>query len=305
MKEELKTPWTGKTPKNTEKFRQEQAADKLELKINPEFEKLIPPLRGDEQVSLHLSLWKEGCRDALVIWNGYIVDGHNRYKYCKQKNIPFKVIERHFADEKEAKVWMIDNQMARRNIESAARISLALVKEGLLRDEARSRQACGQGGVLLPPDLAEGSKGDVRDIIAKDAGVSHGTVDKFLFIQKHASEEEMKRLCSGERDAEGNKLSIDGLHKKINKEFAEKELHERGVQTNRYRVIYVDPPMDMSWFEMEKTPVDQLAKKDAVIFLWTTPFNIKESIKLMESWGFDYQTLLVWDMETPIYWTEV
>jgi hypothetical protein len=98
---------------------------------------------------------------------------------------------------------MIDNQMARRNLESAAKISLALLKKDLLRDEAGERMLAGKK-LDPPPDLAEGGKGDVRDIIAKDAGVSHGTVDKFLFIQKHASEEEMKRLCSGERDAEGN-----------------------------------------------------------------------------------------------------
>jgi hypothetical protein len=99
VKQEIKIPWAGKTPKNTENLRQEKDAEGLDLKINPEFEKLIPPLRGDEQVSLHLSLWREGCRDALVIWNGYIVDGHNRYKFCKQKDIPFKVIERNFSTE--------------------------------------------------------------------------------------------------------------------------------------------------------------------------------------------------------------
>jgi hypothetical protein len=266
VKEELKTSWAGKTPKNTEKLRQEKDAEGIDLRINPDFEKLIPPLRGDEQVSLHLSLWREGCRDALIVWNNYIVDGHNRYKYCKQKNIPFRVIERHFADEKEAKVWMIDNQMARRNIESAVRISLALLKRGLLSDKARGRQ--GRRNDLykdniknIPPDLAESSKGDVRDVIAKEAGVSHGTVDKFLFIKEHAPEEDVKRLCSGERDLKGNKLSIDGLHKKIKKEITEKDLQERGVQTNKYRVIYADPPMDLSWSEMEKPPVDELAKK--------------------------------------------
>lgn len=71
------------------------------------------------------------------------------------------------------------------------------MKEGLLRDKAEARMLSGKK-IDPPPDLAEGGKGDVRDVIAKDAGVSHGTVDKFLFIRDQASEEEMKRLCSGE-----------------------------------------------------------------------------------------------------------
>ena len=70
------------------------------------------------------------------------------------------MIERHFADEKEAKVWMIDNQMARRNIESAARISLALVKKDLLSDSAKDRQEDSrfQKSNTAPVDLPEPQK---------------------------------------------------------------------------------------------------------------------------------------------------
>lgn len=55
----------------------------MNLKINKEFEELIPPLTIEEEENLENSLKNEGCRDALVVWNGTIVDGHHRYKICK------------------------------------------------------------------------------------------------------------------------------------------------------------------------------------------------------------------------------
>ena len=88
--------------------------------------------------------------------------------------------------------------MGRRNIESAAKIRLALKKEGIRTKEARSRQACGQGGVLLPQELAEASSefGEVRDLIGKECGVSGFTVDKFKYIEKNAPNL-ADDLCSG------------------------------------------------------------------------------------------------------------
>ncbi len=57
----------------------------------------------------------------------------------------------------------------------------------MLARQARERQACGQGGVLLRENLPQASQeGKVRDLIVQDAGVSGNTVDKFKYINKTA-----------------------------------------------------------------------------------------------------------------------
>ena len=43
--------------------------------------------------------------------------------------------------------------------------------------KARERQACGQGGNLLPENLPEANKGDARDLAAAQVGLSGKTVD--------------------------------------------------------------------------------------------------------------------------------
>jgi len=44
---------------------------KMDIKIDPEFAALIPPLSAEELVGLEASIAVEGCRDALVTWQEY------------------------------------------------------------------------------------------------------------------------------------------------------------------------------------------------------------------------------------------
>ena len=52
------------------------------MRIDEEFQKLIPALTPEEYKGLEASILAEGCRDALVVWGDVLVDGHNRYKIC-------------------------------------------------------------------------------------------------------------------------------------------------------------------------------------------------------------------------------
>lgn len=88
--------------------------------IEEQFKHFIPPLAEDEFRQLEENIRKEGCRDALVVWerNGkyILIDGHNRYQICTAYNLPFRVQLIDFADEEAAKDWMINNQLGKRNV---------------------------------------------------------------------------------------------------------------------------------------------------------------------------------------------
>lgn len=84
--------------------------------IDAEFRNLIPPLSNEERELLEKNLRLDGCRDPLVIWNGLLLDGHNRYEICQRLNIPFKVIAANLANRQAAINWIIDNQLGRRNL---------------------------------------------------------------------------------------------------------------------------------------------------------------------------------------------
>ena len=91
------------------------------LTILKELREHIIPLGEEELFLLENSIVKEGCREALIVWEKtddqlILVDGHNRFKICEKNNIPFKVKKIKFSSIEEAKLWMIDNQMGRRNL---------------------------------------------------------------------------------------------------------------------------------------------------------------------------------------------
>jgi hypothetical protein len=92
------------------------------VKIDREFQNLIPPLSPSELADLHRSLDAEGCRDALVVWKGHdtLVDGHNRIRYCREKGYPFPVVEKDFASKDEVRAYIISTQLGRRNLSPAA-----------------------------------------------------------------------------------------------------------------------------------------------------------------------------------------
>ena len=65
---------------------------------------------------LRESILEHGCLTPLVVWNGVLVDGYNRYSICMEHDIPFETVSRDFRSRYEALIWMTSNQIARRNL---------------------------------------------------------------------------------------------------------------------------------------------------------------------------------------------
>ena len=194
----------------------------MEVRIDSEFQLLIPPLTNDEFLRLEKSILDEGVRDPLITWNGTIVDGHNRYHICEKHGIEFKTVDHKFTSRDAAKIWIIENQFGRRNLSSYDRAQLALQLEPLYAAEAKRRQVesgkfYGRGQEKVPPKLAE-AKSDTRDKLSKIAGVSHGTLSKVKAIEKAAEGgdavaiEEREALKSGERKSiHGAYIRVTGV----------------------------------------------------------------------------------------------
>ena len=91
------------------------------LQIDKGFQGLIRPLYKNEYLLLEANLIKDGCREPISVWNGIIVDGHNRYKICTKHQIPFAIEEKYFSCREEAIAWICANQLGRRNLTEESR----------------------------------------------------------------------------------------------------------------------------------------------------------------------------------------
>ena len=50
----------------------------------------------------------------------------------------------------------------------------------------------------------------------------------------------------------------------------------------------------MSIEQIAALPVGDLAHDDCILWLWTTNFNMREALGLVEHWAFQHKTLLTW-----------
>lgn len=93
----------------------------MDLKIDPVFSEKIPPLTPEELEQLEANILEEGAViNPLIVWNGVIVDGHNRYRILqKHPEIIFHVYEKEFSDRYEVIAWICKNQLGRRNLTEA------------------------------------------------------------------------------------------------------------------------------------------------------------------------------------------
>jgi len=90
--------------------------NKPEIIIDKEFQMLLPPLEENVFLQLEQNLLKHGIREPLVLWEGILIDGYNRYKISQTHNLPFSTVSMEFPSRDEVTIWIIKNQNERRNL---------------------------------------------------------------------------------------------------------------------------------------------------------------------------------------------
>ncbi|MYN47459.1 hypothetical protein GTP23_20655 [Pseudoduganella sp. FT93W] len=177
----------------------------MQIKINETLRSYIEPLTQAEYTALEQSILQEGCRDALVLWQDVLVDGHNRYQICQQHGIPFKVTENtSFRNLEDVKLWMIDNNLGRRSISDYQRGVLALRKKEIMAARAAElvAQAAAEDAAIAPPEGDAGKRVPAmpltsREDIARAARLSSATIGQIEKIQKTATPELVEAVRSG------------------------------------------------------------------------------------------------------------
>ena len=294
------------------------------IQVKDEFKKLIPPLSAEEHTQLTLNICKEGIREPLILWNNYIIDGHNRYEIAKQFNLEYKTINKEFENEDEVKEWMILNQFGRRNLSAYQRSVLALELEDVFSIKAKENQGLRTD---ISAKLPKSKPIDTRKELSKVAQVGERTLGMVKKIQEKAPQEIKTKLSTGE-------ISINAAYKEIKKEEKKEELkekkeeYEKRVETKNnnefkvdifktketFRGIYADPAWSyndkqdtpqlggaskhydtMTINQLSKLPVNKIAENNSVLFLWVTSPLLEDAFKVISSWGFKYKTSFIWD----------
>lgn len=302
----------------------------MQIIIDEEFKKLIPPLTPDEFAGLKQSILTEGCRDPLVLWGDILIDGHNRYDICSKRDIPFQTVQREFDSREKAIEWIILNQFGRRNLPAYERARLALRLKPVIAEKAKEKE------VERKTTFQKSEKSNLPEVntakeLAKVAGVSHDTIAKVETIEKsiERAKSQSKSVAGLEPEKLQQKLmtgeiSINQAFQTVKRERKKEEVQKRieehakeqtgvvdiNTTQRKYNIIYADPPWlywesgnknqslhytTMSIEEICSLPVKNIADENCVLFLWVTYPILEEAFKVIRQWGFTYSTCaFVW-----------
>lgn len=162
-----------------------------ELIVDEVFAGLIPPLTQEEYTGLEQSILSEGCREAIITWNNIIIDGHNRYRICKTHNIPYRTEAKDFSSRDDVMLWMLQNQLSRRNLNDFQRVEMVRKYENAVKAQAEKRMSQGVNQytkspvVNLPPTSTPMKS---RDTLGAMAGVSGSTYEHAIAVLDNAPE---------------------------------------------------------------------------------------------------------------------
>lgn len=200
----------------------------MDLKIDREFQEKIPPLTEEEFKQLRENILEDGeVYEPIIVWNGVIVDGHNRYRIIKEHpEIPYRVKQMDFADKWAAFDWMYKKQLGRRNLTDEQRMMIL----GKMY-EARKKSAGAQEGnqnaakQCTQTGYIEKAPARVSEQIAQELGIAKNTVIRAGRFAKGVDAIRAVSPAAAEKILEGKsgvtKATIQELPKKTDAEVAE------------------------------------------------------------------------------------
>ncbi len=252
----------------------------MKIQIDSEFKSLIPPLSPEEFKQLEENILKDGCRDPLVVWNGILVDGHNRFTICNRSNVKYQIIEKLFTSREEAKVWMIDNQKGRRNLTDGWKFELAQARKELLAEKGKENKAHGKTapGKTLLSTFDKSDKHNTRDELAKELGWSSGKVAMADKVWKQAAPEVKEKIKAGDVSINEAYQEIKTQEKKVKQEEA---IHARSADKARKTANLVNKLFDIRPGDFREV----LKDIEGASLILTDPPYPKDSLYLWDDLG--------------------
>lgn len=150
------------------------------LNINENFRKLIPRLSSAELLQLEQSIIQNGCLEPIKVWNGTIIDGHNRYEICIRHQIKFVIQNVYFTNEYEAYSWICENELMKKNITEETRKYLIGKRYHFERDIIiNSPDAMTRQGLKNLKSSFDKTSSITSERLGDVYNISHFTVEKY------------------------------------------------------------------------------------------------------------------------------
>ena len=215
------------------------------LKVNPEYEALLPRLSHEDFEALKESIKTEGQYYAIIVDSkNEILDGHHRLRACTELGLTPRIEVKDFPDALLEKKFVIESNLKRRHLNRFQRAKLVLPLLEIEKELAKQRMG------ILPAQNCAGTKTDAQkrarkrtkerrkalgiipkkpkrstSIVANRIQLGERTLEKAKTILEKGSE----RL---QQEVESGQVSIDGAFQKIKREETLQTINKALEQTS-------------------------------------------------------------------------
>lgn len=289
---------------------------------------VFPLISGSEFDALVADVQVNGLHLPIVLHpDGRILDGRNRYRACQAAGVEPRY-ETWAGDPGTEIAFVISLNLTRRHLSPSqlamVAAKLATMRQGQRNDltEISAKLSQAQAAELLnvSVDLVQFAK-KVRERGSEE--LINAVERDEVAVSTAADVAELPMSEQSELVARGE-IEILKAAKKIRAERNEERRAERTeklaqiavgnsplVTDTKYPVVYVDPPWRYEHIETESRaienqyptmaledicamPVGDVTTDDAILYLWATSPKLAEAMQVVEAWGFNYRTSMVW-----------
>ena len=262
---------------------------------------IVPPLAPRARAAFVADVAAHGVLTPLeVTAAGIVLDGHERLQAARELGLD--VVTVRVVAPRDECAYMLRAALTRKHLDESQRAALALELDAFEceREQARARQRANlkqNAEVATLPPRGERT----RERFAQIADVSPRTIQDVSTV-RDADPDLFAEVKAGRLPA----------HRAAERIRRARRLSELGpappLPPASFELIYADPPWRSSspgsrWAPEKHYPTMATseiaalavpASPDAVLFLWAVNGLLPDALAVMEAWGFEYRTNLVW-----------
>ncbi|CAN7334469.1 MT-A70 family methyltransferase [Bosea sp. LjRoot90] len=314
---------------------------------------LFPLIEGEAFADLVGDVRAHGLREPIVLLDGEILDGRNRYRAGLAAELfepqpSRRALKLWFREHDDAQdgaplAFVLSRNLHRRHLSESQRAMVAVKLEGFRHGGVRAGE---QDADLQLAPLTRAEAADIAKVSPRSVAFARVVIDQGVPELAREVEQggmavslaaELARLPVADQRELIRAADPQALYtvikedrdrrtalKKERRAEKEEQLGEKiansnaalvaaGASGKHYGVIYADPEWDHeTWSEAGKDraaanhypvspieaimarPVQDIAAKDCVLYLWSTVPHERQAHAVIEAWGFKYVSQMTW-----------
>jgi N6-adenosine-specific RNA methylase IME4 len=288
---------------------------------------LFPLMEGAEFAALVDDIRVNGLHEPIVVHDGQVLDGRNRYRACEELGIDSAM---RVHDGSDPLAFVISANLQRRHLNESQRAMvaarIATMGEGRPNKTAEI-SAVSQTSAAALLHSSRGSVQNASAVLGKAEPEIVDAVDRGEIAVSTAAKvaelpPETQREIAAEPKTAKHAVKRYRRAERVTELAAKTIVASEQLGTKLYGVIYADPPWRFEPWSRETgqdraadnhyptltleaiTAIVPPAAEDCVLFLWATIPMLPEAIEVMRAWGFTYRSAVVWakDRVGTGYW---